>query len=249
MDVSKLKVAEIKKELKDRGLNTVGNKQELVTRLQEALDAEVIGQDDDENLNGSEDAVVDEVEEIKEEDQAKKEEKQSRKIVLNRTDFPDEPVAEIQSTGEKTETAEAGIKKLGTLPLTSAERLALRAKRFGSTETTTLKTTTPEVVVAAAPDQTSQPAAKKAKVELSEEQLEVLRKRAERFGMNVSPLVQSKDADEKKKQREERFSTATPTVATADTTEPAVVTDLADVKILTSEERKRLRAERFKQQQ
>jgi hypothetical protein len=37
-------VAEIKKELKDRGLNQAGNKQELVTRLQEAIEAEVIGQ-------------------------------------------------------------------------------------------------------------------------------------------------------------------------------------------------------------
>jgi len=36
MDVSKLKVADLKKELKARGLNTSGTKNELVERLQES---------------------------------------------------------------------------------------------------------------------------------------------------------------------------------------------------------------------
>jgi len=49
MDVSKLKVADLKKELKARGLNTSGTKNELVERLQESShdeSADVLDNDD-----------------------------------------------------------------------------------------------------------------------------------------------------------------------------------------------------------
>jgi len=133
-------VAEIKKELKDRGLNITGNKQELVARLQEAIEAEVIGQgrlfanktkffanyghfsDDDvvDDLNGVEGVEVGakEEEEVLE-PKEKPEEKPVRKIVLNRRiEFPSD--TETPKEEEKTD-ANSDTKKATTITLTPAE--------------------------------------------------------------------------------------------------------------------------------
>ncbi|KAK9889880.1 hypothetical protein WA026_008681 [Henosepilachna vigintioctopunctata] len=80
-DISKMKVPELKKELKQRGLNTSGNKNELVERLQEAmkspgvsteissgslesdiLEDDLLNDDDDEQPNTSETALDSDVE-------------------------------------------------------------------------------------------------------------------------------------------------------------------------------------------
>ncbi|XP_058453972.1 SAP domain-containing ribonucleoprotein [Malaya genurostris] len=55
-DISKMKVADLKKELKTRGLNTLGNKNELVERLQNAL---IDGGDPLEDTANSEDLLED----------------------------------------------------------------------------------------------------------------------------------------------------------------------------------------------
>lgn len=57
-DVSKMKVADLKKELKNRGLSTLGNKNELVDRLQGAL---IDGGDPLEDTANSEDLLEDDV--------------------------------------------------------------------------------------------------------------------------------------------------------------------------------------------
>ncbi|CAB3383497.1 Hypothetical predicted protein [Cloeon dipterum] len=252
MDVSKLKVAEIKKELKDRGLNTVGNKQELLTRLQEALDAEEIGQvDEDEHLNGAEEAVVDEVEDVKEEDAtAVKEEKQTKKIVLKRqVEFPEEVVVARAAAPKQeiTGPVAGAIASSAKNSLTPEERMALRAKRFGPTETTPAAAAAPTPAAAAPKTDAAEPPAKIAKVELSDEQKERLRKRAERFGTSVSPLIEVVDAEEKRRQRQERFSTASDPsdAAPADAIGVAPVVEPATLKVLSLEERKKLRADRF----
>jgi hypothetical protein len=137
--------------------------------------------------------------------------------------------------------------------------LASRAKRFGSAAlepaapaATPAKTTVP---ITAAPATTeSAPPAKKSKVEMSAEQLEVLRKRAERFG-TISPAIESIEMADKKKQRLDRFITSaatadatpavTPVAEAVPLTGPAAVVS-GDIKTMSVEERKKLRAERFK---
>jgi BRCT domain type II-containing protein len=93
---------------------------------------------------------------------------------------------------------------------------------------------------------------------MSAEQLEVLRKRAERFG-TISPAIESIEIADKKKQRLDRFITsaatadatpaatpvATPVVEATPLTGPAAVVT-GDIKTMSAEERKKLRAERFK---
>lgn len=138
--------------------------------------------------------------------------------------------------------------------------MALRAKRFGSSleETTPAAAPTPAKTTSPAATTVSAPAAKKAKVEMSAEQLEVLRKRAERFG-TIAPVIEAIEIADKKKQRLDRFIT---TAATADATPaetpaveatpatplsgPAAPVVTGDIKAMSVEERKRLRAERFK---
>lgn len=93
---------------------------------------------------------------------------------------------------------------------------------------------------------------------MSAEQLEVLRKRAERFG-TIAPAIESIEIADKKKQRLDRFITS---VTTADSTPAVAVTPVAveeatpltgpaavitgDIKTMSVEDRKKLRAERFK---
>ena len=49
LDVSKMKVAELKEQLKQRGLDVKGNKATLIERLNESLNAEALegGEDED----------------------------------------------------------------------------------------------------------------------------------------------------------------------------------------------------------
>merc|ERR1711915_908930 len=72
-DLSKMKVADLKKELKARGLPVVGNKNELVERLQEAILAggEVLtggtgGEEDEEEFD--EEEILGDVDELGDED-------------------------------------------------------------------------------------------------------------------------------------------------------------------------------------
>jgi len=78
LNPKKMKVAELREALAERQLPTTGVKKDLVTRLEEALDRELLGEDDDlsggptagaGNKGGDDDAADDEDEEDEEEDQ------------------------------------------------------------------------------------------------------------------------------------------------------------------------------------
>jgi hypothetical protein len=119
--------------------------------------------------------------------------------------------------------------------------------------------TTPAAAAAASTEEatTAPVAAKKAKIEVAvestPEQLEILKKRAERFGAIVAPAVESAVMADMKKKRQERFSTSTAATAeAAPATEPATplsgpaVAPSVDIKTMSLEDRKKMRAERFK---
>ena len=57
-----MKVAELKSQLKERGLETKGNKSVLIERLQEAVNAEAL-EGDEEEENGDGDEILEDVKE------------------------------------------------------------------------------------------------------------------------------------------------------------------------------------------
>ncbi|KAG8233689.1 hypothetical protein J437_LFUL014046 [Ladona fulva] len=154
VDLGKLKVADLKKELKNRGLLTTGNKTELLERLQLALHGEgTLGMESDsvvvdaEEMLDEDDVLADDSEEVLDseilktptsaespqiplkrnsvEDLSKDDKQRAKKIVLNRTVVP--------TVGkENQETVEKPEKKIIKLSqMTTKERLELRAQKFG----------------------------------------------------------------------------------------------------------------------
>ncbi|KAF4518111.1 hypothetical protein B566_EDAN007812 [Ephemera danica] len=271
------RVADLKKELKTRGLSTTGNKQELTERLQNWLDTSgdvsltIEDADVDESLPGEEDEDLsndspilmldnqnsltnEPVATSKAADPTPAEQAKSttKKIVLNRTNLP---ALEKENVSEKeTKVGEEDTKtvNIAQVPLTAKERLELRAKKFG------LPTTDSDAKESKA--EPGKIAAAKITSEVAPP-LDVLKKRAERFGTSVSSLVQTAEIEEKKRQRAERFgvsgeskisltkvssTTAAPTPAIAAKrariTAPSGTTPVTG----TTDDKKRQRAERFK---
>ncbi|XP_046671220.1 SAP domain-containing ribonucleoprotein [Homalodisca vitripennis] len=106
---------------------------------------------------------------------------------------------------------ELRAQKFGT-PLSEAAKKEARAARFGISST--------------APSKTSQ-ITTSTKITIVGPSEEILRKRAERFGGNVSSLALKAEESEKLKKRQERFGLSAAAAQTVD-------------------EKKKLRAERFK---
>ncbi|KRT82204.1 hypothetical protein AMK59_4419, partial [Oryctes borbonicus] len=158
MDISKLKVPDLKRELKARGLSAAGNKNELMERLQNALknktddsagaesvddlEEDLLNVDDDEHLDGSESGITDidsamditpgqKPQKRKSQDTVSCEQpKQAKKVVLHRTPSNTD-VGQNDSTIpiEKEKVEEKKMVKLSEL--SAKDRLEMRAKKFG----------------------------------------------------------------------------------------------------------------------
>ncbi|XP_056644523.1 SAP domain-containing ribonucleoprotein isoform X1 [Diorhabda sublineata] len=161
IDFSKLKVPDLKKELKQRGLSTAGNKTELIERLQSALknnenigsesvddlEEDLLNEDDDEHIDTNESVILENdldespnINKRKIEDTSPIEVKQPKKVVLNRNNinFGTDNEEKIEETIVKTITADAIDKNeekkvIKLSDLTAKERLEMRAKKFGVT--------------------------------------------------------------------------------------------------------------------
>lgn len=166
-------------------------------------------------------------------------------------------IPSLESSKTKVTSSDDSLNDSGTDPdkkiiklseLTSQSRIEMRAKKFGAAAATTesaAATTdrkearaarfgiTPIVSTPATP--TNNKIASAAPVSL-----EVLKKRAERFGTATAPAVKSTQLDEKLQKRQERFGSVAITApsATASTPTATGTSDYA--------EKARLRAERFK---
>lgn len=135
---------------------------------------------------------------------------------------------ETTKTDSSTNESKTGSVKLSQL--SEKERLEMRAKKFGqvTAEATPQTNTTKGAVAAVA-----------AATDLSSDQMEKLKKRAERFGV-VSPTIAKLDESEKLLKRKERFGLeAGAATATAATTNTTATNDVWA-------EKKRQRLERFK---
>ncbi|XP_067005865.2 uncharacterized protein [Anabrus simplex] len=259
-------VAELKKELKARGLSTVGNKTDLMERLHMSLqgegslimDSDLVVADSEEILDedevlADEEALDDDIGDIsgktddiitddimaenkRKVEDLEAEEKPAKKITLNRNSVS---VSEKENHQDQNanETSEAQEKKIIKISaLSMKERLEMRAKKFGVTLSVDAKKE------ARAARFGTSASASSGNVSTN---LDVLKKRAERFGTSVSSVMSKIELDEKLKKRQERFGvvqpSATKKVSTTSTTSASAVPVNSSL-----EEKKRQRAARFK---
>ncbi|XP_073731880.1 SAP domain-containing ribonucleoprotein isoform X1 [Misgurnus anguillicaudatus] len=215
VELQKLKLAELKQECVARGLDAKGNKADLIARLQAYLD---------EHERSGASPTVRHIEEVNEEEvlgtfgEESKEEDEEEE---------EEAVAAAVEKQELTEPETVTEKKVVkiTAPATVDERLQKRAERFSLQPNADNKKAARAARFGLPVAESSKGTAAIPKVSVD---VEVLKKRAERFGMNVSSVSKKFEDDEKLKKRKERFGILTSTAGSYD-----------------SEAKKRKRADRF----
>ncbi|CAM4733086.1 unnamed protein product [Leuciscus chuanchicus] len=204
VELHKLKLAELKLECTARGLDAKGNKGDLIARLQAYLEEHEVNEEEVLGVFGDGDGDGD----GEAEESFAKEESTDQKEELS----PPETVAEKK------------VVKMSP-PATVGERLQKRAERFNVPPSGDTKKAARAARFGLPEPEPSKGASAKISVDV-----EVLKKRAERFGMNVSSVSKKVEDDEKLKKRKERFG---------------IVTSAASAGAEDSEAKKRKRAERF----
>ncbi|XP_051281540.1 SAP domain-containing ribonucleoprotein [Dicentrarchus labrax] len=184
IELQKLKLAELRQECEARGLDTKGNKGELIARLQTYLEEH----EDDVDVD---DVLAEDTEDFTKVEAANdvKVDKDSESATEGETPT-EKKVVKITPPASATERLQKRAERFN-MPATAESKKAIRAARFGSAAEAT--TPSPGVV-----------ANSKAPVNVDQ-----LKKRAERFGMNVSSVSQKIEEDEKLKKRKERFGALT----------------------------------------
>ncbi|KAJ8258220.1 hypothetical protein GJAV_G00194500 [Gymnothorax javanicus] len=209
VELHKLKLAELKQECAARGLNVKGNKAELIVRLQEYLEEH--GDDEGHEEDVNEEEVLGEDTEESPKREAPIGEKPTDAQTSKPEGITEKKVVKINPLSPLDERLQKRAERFNVAPSADSKK-AMRAARFGLP------------VVAPV---TSQGNSAISKVSVS---VDVLKKRAERFGMNVSSISKKVEEEEKLKKRKERFGATT-------TTNSAEGEDF--------EAKKRKRAERF----
>jgi len=233
-DFASMKIADLKKELKAKGLPMSGNKQELVDRLQQAESSALLDDDlDHEDEQISEEAIKAAEEELK------------KQTDLNTSDEAS-PAKKLKTSDDKENTIEAAaspVKADGTpeKAVTSpVEVLKARAERFGVQSEVTKKAARAERfgIAASAPDGADEKKSKKIG-DAPPVDIDILKKRAERFGSSVSNHVKQAEVSEAIKKRQERFG-----VVSKPEKGPAVKTNLGTNSVILDEKLQK-RKERF----
>ncbi|KAK2576679.1 hypothetical protein KPH14_005340 [Odynerus spinipes] len=224
-ELSKMKVANLKVELKQRGLPTTGNKNELVERLQLAIHGDsALSLDETAEEILDEDAVLgdEEIEELSSKPDSQEingKRKLSvesnvgntKKIVLNRKPvIEDVKIDEVEKQEDDTKSSENAppekkIIKLSELGL--KERLEMRAKKFGLPLSESAKKEARSARFSVNNQNNKSAASVKTPVHTT---YEVLKKRAERFGMSVSALMDKAELEARIEKRKARFGEVKP---------------------------------------
>lgn len=247
MDLSKMKVSELREALKTKGLNTTGNKQELIDRLQAASSEGTIDSKfedellNDDDLESEEKSLLDSTNDLlKSPDSSKSTTPETsappKKITLKRNAIIEAPILEHKTVSDEKNDSEPDKKVIKISELSAQDRLEMRAKKFGGNST---------ISGSSLPSQ-SKLDARAARFGLSSSNTsssntitfnsstDALKKRAERFGA-ISDTVKKTEYEEKLLKRKERFGNEG---------KISVSSTPSDVDY---EEKARLRMERFKQ--
>ncbi|XP_020638652.1 SAP domain-containing ribonucleoprotein isoform X1 [Pogona vitticeps] len=202
VELHKLKLAELKQECLARGLEAKGNKQDLINRLQTYLEQHAEEEANEEDVLGEE-----------------TEEEEQKPI--------DTPIKEEVATEKSTEVgSEKKVVKI-TSEIPQMERMQKRAERFNVPVSLESKK-----AARAARFGMSTASAKGLLAESKTSvNIDKLKERAQRFGLNVSTVSKKNEDDEKLKKRKERFGIVTSSAGTGTTED--------------TEAKKRKRAERF----
>ncbi|XP_064899458.1 SAP domain-containing ribonucleoprotein isoform X7 [Columba livia] len=201
VELHKLKLAELKQECLARGLEAKGNKQDLIQRLQAYLEEHAEEEANEEDVLGEE---IEEEEQKPLEPPAKAEEPPVKSPDL----ITEKKVVKITSEISQMERMQKRAERFN-VPVSLESKKAARAARFG------LATVSAKGLSADKPTVN----------------MDKLKERAQRFGLNVSSLSKKSEEDEKLKKRKERFGIVTSSAGAAAAED--------------TEAKKRKRAERF----
>lgn len=279
--LNKMKVAELRKLLKDRGLPCLGSKAALLSRLQKALSPSDTTAEETETIEVEDDAEDEDVEDVSDAENVIAE-PQIKEVEVADGTVPEKtatvlkkptPPANAENIPEKAKSKEA-VTNVASEPTTvkdipvitaptsettdatdktdavsakpavsSDEKLRQRAERFGITSDNDKKAARAARFGTVTTNLSNKPSAKIAPTPITADDIDRLKKRAERFGTVVSSTLTKLEDEDKLRKRKQRFGqitgpTSNPTSATTPT--------LASTKSIEEvEEKKRKRAERF----
>ncbi|KAL3832336.1 hypothetical protein ACJMK2_023988 [Sinanodonta woodiana] len=196
VDLQKLKVAELKQILKERGLPQTGTKNELIERLtkdQDESDSPV-----EENVSVPTSVTVEEEEPVSEVPKPA-----PAKEVVVPVQIEKDPV-KVASPVVITKIT-TDVKPVPIASMSVEERLKLRAGRFGAVAEDSKKKLRAERFGTSAAPVSSGKVSMNSSLSANPTDVEKLKKRAERFGAVVSSTLSKVDEQEKLQKRKQRF--------------------------------------------
>jgi len=236
-DFASMKVADLKNELKAKGLPVTGNKQELVERLQQAESASLLDDDLDQDEQISDEAIKAAEEELKKQTTDGASPTKKLKTSDDKENKITTAVSPAKITVDAKDTEEKEDSKNG---MSQEEAILKRKERFGGFQSDEAKKMARAQRFGGAVVTDTDSGKKSTKIgEAPPVDIDILKKRAERFGATVSPHVKEAEVSEAIKKRQERFGVVTKTEKA-----PAVKTNVGTNSVILNEQMQK-RKERF----